>query len=152
MRRLRWLLSDLRRVLSALRRVRAEARRVDRPLVAIACLEGAPWAVRGGANAYHLRLANEHDRPRAVGVRLRGESDAGALEASAERVLPAKDAVDLFVVTDWGARLDVVPEAPGEHLALLAPPPFSGECRLTASLVVDGVAVETLTIGQPLAR
>ncbi|HZP41885.1 MAG TPA: hypothetical protein VFD84_10295 [Candidatus Binatia bacterium] len=154
LRRLRWLLADLTRVVRALARVRAEARRPDPPRVALARLEGGPWAERGRPNAYRVRVVNEHAAPRPVVLRLAGDADgAPPLETRGAHVIPAAAALDLVLLTDWRARFDLVAEAPSDDaLAFLAPREATGRCRLSAVLEAEREAPAALTIAQPLVR
>jgi GT2 family glycosyltransferase len=151
LRRLWWVTKDAGRVGGGALRLPAHARRAS-PTLALGLLEGEPHARRGRANRYRVRVVNDADAPTRAALRLHGERESGEpLEVAASLELAAGSAQEVFLVTDWEARFEIVSAAPtGDGLDLIDAPAGVERCRIVAALADGGREVARLAITQPL--
>jgi len=152
-RRLLWVIEDVRRSLSGLRHAIRYARQPDQS-VGIGVLEGEAWARRGEVNAYRIHLVNDSPQARDLELLVRGEqANGGRLEVRREQRIPSHTAVELFLVTDWERRFEVASgQPPTDPLTFLTAPSAAGSCQVTAMLSAGGKLLDELAIIQRLVE
>jgi hypothetical protein len=129
---------------------------VRRPasVVGIGLLEGAPIALRGETNAYRVRLVN--DTPTACEVELEivlEPPGCPPIEGRTHRTLAGQNAADVFVVTDWVRRSEIVVDEPRiDDVRFLETGAATERCRVVAKLSYGGDPIDELVIVQDLAR
>jgi hypothetical protein len=152
-RRLVWLLKDLRRSLSGLRQALRYARESDQS-VGLGLLEGGAWASQGQVNVYRIRIVNDSPDARDVELLLRGERVGGkASEVRHHQQVPAKTVAELFLLTNWQEYFEVASDAPpADPCTFLAGPSTAGWCRVAATLSAGGERLDDLTVTQELVE
>jgi GT2 family glycosyltransferase len=150
-RRLRWLVQDIAAGMSGWLDTIATLARPATCGPGVALLAGAPLAVRGKVNRYHIRIVNGGPLPLDVSLTLDGSirvaREQRAFRVATTRAVAAGATLDLACETDWCERFAFV-EASGLAALLTSRSP-TGRCELKAALRAPG-ATDIARIEQPL--